>query len=98
MADIMLSELNGDLKISNGDFVIGDTTNQEVADILISNPGEWHQFPDVGCALINYQDGIPNGLQSLVKKQLIGDGLTINNLKISIDANGELNIEAACTR
>ncbi len=49
--DILLDE-DGDLLIVNGDFVIGESIDQEVGLILQSNKGEYKEFPTFGLNLI----------------------------------------------
>ena len=54
MNDFLLDNTGDLLVASNGDFSIGDSTVQEVQDIIMSYPGWWKQFPLVGCAAPNY--------------------------------------------
>ncbi|ALU74272.1 MULTISPECIES: hypothetical protein [Tenacibaculum] len=51
--DLLLDE-NGDLAIENGDFVIGKSDQQNVEIVLLSNKGEFKEFPLVGFGAINY--------------------------------------------
>ncbi|MCT4698087.1 hypothetical protein [Tenacibaculum haliotis] len=53
MVDFLLDE-NGDLAIENGDFVLGETDQQNVELLLFSNKGEFKEFPLVGFGAINY--------------------------------------------
>jgi hypothetical protein len=48
--------------------------------------------------IITYQNGSINGLSNKINKQLTTDGLTVNQLNISFDANGELQIKVATQR
>lgn len=96
--DITLSKVNGDINISNGDFVINDTTNQEIADILSYANGELKQFPSVGVYLEGYEKGEINGLQNVIKKQLINDGIKVNLLNVNLDASGKLQVQVNGTR
>ena len=51
MRDVLLDE-NNDLKIVNGDFVIGESEMQDVGLILSSNQGEWKEHPIIGANLV----------------------------------------------
>lgn len=53
MKDFLLDE-NGDLAIENGDFVIRDSKEQDVATLIMANKGEFKEFPLVGFGAINY--------------------------------------------
>lgn len=49
MTDILLDQEN-DLRIENGDFVIGESTMQEVGLIITTHQGEWKEDPIIGAA------------------------------------------------
>lgn len=51
--DILLGA-DGDLDMTNGDFSVGDGTQQSVMSIIQSQKGDWRQFPLVGVGLIKY--------------------------------------------
>ena len=51
MKDFLLNEA-GDIAIQNGDFAIGDATADNAVLRLISNKGDWKQFPEVGAGFI----------------------------------------------
>lgn len=53
MSDILLNK-DSDLKIENGDFVIGSSDKQNVKLIVESFKGEFKEFPLVGFGVINY--------------------------------------------
>ncbi len=83
MKDFLLDE-NGDLKIVNGDFVIGDAEEQTVERILISKPGEWKEYPQVGCDIQKAFNGvIDRFLERNVRVQLESDGFEIEKLNIT---------------
>lgn len=94
MTDILLDN-NNDLQFAaNGDFTIGDSTLQEVENIIISYPGWWKQFPLVGCAATNYigSPGVGQQLSNSINQQLKLDGKTVTSLSASINPNGTLTI------
>ena len=91
--DFILNDLEGDLKIINGDFVIGDSDSQHVRDIIADYPGYWKQYINVGVGLPSYQNGsisIPI-LKQTIKTQLINDGFNVQGLDITL-TNGTLEI------
>ncbi|MFL0134697.1 hypothetical protein, partial [Tenacibaculum maritimum] len=53
MKDFLLDE-DGDLKIENGDFVIGNCDQQDVEILIVSHKGAFKEFPLVGFGAINY--------------------------------------------
>ncbi len=91
--------ITGDLVIDSitGDFAISESTGQELKEILIANPGEWKQSPEVGMS-INEWLNAPYTSEQVVafkrrlKQQIEGDGMRENQTqlggwnKIIIDA------------
>lgn len=51
--DILRDEL-GDLLTQDGDFVIGESDQQHIMDIIDSQKGEFKEFPLVGFGAVNY--------------------------------------------
>ena len=89
--DLMLDE-EGDLLIENGDFVIGESTQQNIGLILISEKGEWRHAPFVGAGLRSAieDEAEPAELIQEIKKQLELDGLQ----NVQIDASsGAFRVE-----
>lgn len=50
----ILTDDDGELLWENGDFVIGESDQQHVLDIIDSQPGETKEFPLIGFGAINY--------------------------------------------
>lgn len=50
--DIQVNE-SGELLIKNGDFVIDESDRQHVEHIVIANPGEFKETPNLGFGAIN---------------------------------------------
>lgn len=65
--DLLLDE-NGDLLIRNGDFVIGDSTDQELESILLCNKADFKEFPTFGPNLI---EKIKANVSEIEIKQLV---------------------------
>ncbi len=80
--DILLDE-DGDLLIVNGDFVIGESIDQEVGLILQSNKGEYKEFPTFGLNLIELINSNTSEveLNQLLKIELKKDGKNYQQLK-----------------
>jgi len=83
--DILLEGF--DLFIRNGDFVIGESTRQHQAILLVANQGELRQYPDRGVGLNGYLlDEMDLGeLKQNISRQFELDGMRVN----SIDFDGE---------
>ena len=94
MRDLMLN-VNHDLNIINGDFLIGESTNQNVELLFISTPGEWKEHIETGVAIARSDNGsIDRFLERTIRVQMEADGykitkLSINEKGISIDGSYE---------
>lgn len=91
MNDFLLEE--NDLKIANGDFLIGNSNQQHQHNLLMVEKGGYKQYPTVGVGLFSYlKDDNESELLREVRIQLSKDGMTINKLayqggKLLIDAD-----------
>ena len=91
--DISLEE-DLDLTITNGDFVISDSDQNHVINILKAYTGGFKQFPLVGVGIDYYLAS--SGTQQVIKRnitvQLESDGYKVNEVEVlgqskySIDA------------
>lgn len=94
MRDILLDE-NNDLKIVNGDFLIGESTNQNVELLFKTSPGEWKEHIETGIAIQRSNNGnLDRFLDRTIRVQMEADGyniekLVINELGVSIDGQYE---------
>jgi hypothetical protein len=81
-SDILLDE-NGDLAIASGDFVIGESLDQEVAVILQMNKGDLKEFPILGPNLIRLVNSNTSAieLKQIIKSELKRDGKSYQELK-----------------
>ena len=86
--DILLDE-NNDLLIQNGDFVIGESEEQEIKCILQSVINDYKQTPELGVNLIEElnSSGSERALKQKIKLNLRMDGK--GNKRFKID-NGEI--------
>jgi len=82
-----------DILVEGGSTAIGDVQPQNQALIIISNPGEWKQYPETGVGIEGLLlDDNPGGLVSEVKRQLKADGFTVDLARIE---DGQLLVDAA---
>lgn len=88
MKDILLDE-NDDLAIVNGDFVLGESTVQELGIILRLNQGELKSDPLLGPGLAKMIRSVGNKLKyiSKIKLHLARDGKDYEKLKSIIKIN-----------
>ncbi|HHT9079462.1 hypothetical protein [Flavobacterium psychrophilum] len=83
MTDIILDN-NQDLKIHNGDFVIGHSTEQNVELIFISTPGEWKEHIETGVSIERAANGnLDRFLDRTIRVQMEADGYKISKLAIT---------------
>lgn len=83
---------NNDLLVQGGDFVIDDTTIDEVISIITSYQGYWKQFPLIGCGASSYlaSPGDCEPLRRQIRIQLQSDGKQLSTFTYSFDENGDL--------
>lgn len=77
MKDFLLDETN-DLKITNGDFEIGSSDQQEIESLMMSHKGEWKEHPLAGAGLEEYLKSrkLTKAVRE-AKKQLQEDGFEV---------------------
>jgi phage baseplate assembly protein W len=87
--DILLE--NNDLLIINGDFVLADSEEQHIRDIIQANKGEFRENPLMGAGIQNYINAPGNNLEAFkgaVRKSLMLDNYSINSLSIEAKDGG----------
>lgn len=83
MKDIQLTN-EYDLVVKNGDLVIGDSDEQHVELLLLSQQGEWKASPLTGCNLMRAKNGtIDRMLDRHIRIQLEADGFDLEEMNIS---------------
>ncbi len=75
----ILTDEDGDLMIVNGDFYIGESDEQHISDLFLSQPGEYKRTPMVGFGASSYL------------KRNITEAEFRRNLKIQLDLDGYEN-------
>lgn len=93
MQDFLLDD-NGDLKIENGDFVLGNSDVQHQELLLLMDKGELKENPTKTVGLIQYiNESENNKLVFETRAVFEGDGMTVNSIAFD-EQNQELNYDA----
>jgi hypothetical protein len=83
MIDFLLDE-NLDIKIENGDFVIGESSAQHIALIFNAKPGEWKETPETGIAIErNFKGLLDRFIDTTIRTQMQADGYKIATLSLT---------------
>ena len=90
MKDIIIGA-DLDLVVQNGDFVIGNSTEQNKALILAAHQGEFRQNTVVGVGIRSYLNDDSGSPLSAIQLQFELDGMTVRRLEL---VNGNLINEA----
>lgn len=92
--DILLDPVTLDVKIENGDFVVGKVDEQNVQLLLLTMPGQIRQSPfsGIGISQLINSEVSESELRHTINVQLKLDGVV--KRKVTFLADGNLNIEA----
>ncbi len=91
MRDFKLDK-NMDLEIKDGDFVIGDTDQQNIELILLSHKGSFKEFPILGVGITDYIRS-PEIISRLRLENEINNQLEYDNFFVKdLDVNDLQNI------
>jgi hypothetical protein len=94
MPNDILLDGDFDLAFVDGDFAIGESTRQHQNLILISEPGEWREFPTVGVGIRSKLLGDnPGEVVSEIKRQFEGDGMRVTTVRGRISPDGQAKID-----
>jgi hypothetical protein len=88
---------DGDLLIVNGDFVIGESEEQHMEDIILAAPGEFRQYPTLGVGISRYLKGPdPNldRLKAAIIENLKLDGYTNISVALNPDDLTDIDLKA----
>ncbi|WP_241279789.1 hypothetical protein [Chryseobacterium cucumeris] len=93
MADILLNE--NDVSIVNGDFLIGDSEQQEIESVLIAFKGEFKITPLLGAEIARMLKArnTRQGITREVNEQLKYDGFQKIDFKIEDAENFTINAQ-----
>jgi hypothetical protein len=94
MTDFLFDPVTGDLRISGGDLVVGDATENHQYDIVTAQKGHYKNNPKRGVGVQNYVNdtGLMPGLTSTIRGELIADGQTVES--VTVEPGGRVNINA----
>lgn len=99
MANQDFSLQGNDLLIQLGDFAIGVSDNQHIADTLNAFPGWWKQYPADGVGVFAFYNSA--GAEQILKRkiaiQLKSDGYTVGNPEVTVSAAGQLTVNPNAT-
>ena len=91
MKDILIDDGN-DLRLSEGDFKVGYSDNQQQKAILTTEKSEWKEHPEVGVGIAQMlADDLYTEVLIEIKKQLEYDGMQIND--VALKEGGKLLID-----
>ena len=91
--DVILDE-QYELQMVNGDFAVGESTAQHEKLLIVSNKGEWRQYPISGVGIGRYvNDEAPGSLITAINTELKNDGMTVNSLRVNADGKIEIDAE-----
>lgn len=92
MSDIILNS-DFDIELKDGDFVLDKSTEQHLSLLLLSEKGEWREFPWLGVGIRNMllDDAQPLLLKKEIRKQVQLDGAILTKLRLK---QGEVELEA----
>ena len=73
--DIVLDEVTQDIVVVNGDFRVGDGTNQLQNYLIVSAPGHFKEFPLLGGNIFQYLNSVasPPEIERNLKTCLASD-------------------------
>lgn len=95
MTDLILDK-NGDLLFKEGDLQVDYSDNQNQHLILLTNQGEWKEWPALGVGIVELlNDEDPDAVLIQAKRQLQYDGMKVKNIRFT--EKGKLNVDAKYT-
>jgi len=90
--DVLLNDF--DLIFAKGDLVVGESTEQNQALLLMTNAGEWRESPMVGVGLSRFLNDETDGaaLAASVKIAFEQDGMRVS--RVFAAANQTIQVDA----
>jgi hypothetical protein len=83
--DILLDDTL-DLQIVNGDFVVGESTEQHQKILILADKAEFKEYPMRGVGVLRYlEEETPDNLAREIRQEFTIDGMTVNQIKIAND-------------
>ena len=92
--DILFDFDNNDLEISNGDFVIGNSDQQNVQNIIQAHKGQFYQTPLIGVGILSEMNSAVTlqNIKNRIRTNLLIDGYDPDG--IEIDKNFIVTVNA----
>ena len=92
MTDILL-DTDGDLKIENGDLVLGYSDTQHQNLLLVTFKGQWKEKPTMGVGAAGFlKDEDVQGLAAEIKQEFERDGMRVNKIEVTTE---NIKVDAA---
>lgn len=83
--DILLDDTL-DLQIVNGDFVVGESTEQHQKILILADKAEFKEYPMRGVGVLRYlEEETPDNLAREIRQEFTIDTMTVNQIKIATD-------------
>lgn len=94
IAQDFLFDDDGDLKIVDGDFVVGESDLQHVEDLILSGPGWYKEFKELGVNAQQYigSSGRQQEIERNIRLNLQADGFNVNRLRVQQLSTGLFKI------
>jgi hypothetical protein len=81
-----------DVRTENGDFMTGETTEQNQQVLLLCNKGDFKENPTVCIGAAGWlKDDEPGGLLTETKKEFERDGMKVKRLDLKADGTFTIN-------
>ncbi len=99
-SNLDIALFKNDLQIRDGDFIIGESDEQHVADTINAFQGWWKQFPADGVGVLRFVNsaGQEQVLSRAIKINLTSDGFIVNNPSVQTSENGMLTVNPNASR
>lgn len=87
MMDIGLDAVTGgeDLLVTDGDFVVTESSAMHQQLLILCNKGEWKESPAVGVGAIMYLDDDGSDLVNAITKEFMRDGMDVRSVVMGKD-------------
>lgn len=95
MKDILNDINTGDIALKAGDLVVGNTTYQNIYDLLLADKGFYKFDPFIGVGIVDFiNEDINEAMMiSKIQSEIEVDGVFVKN--ITIDDDNKIQIEAS---
>ena len=97
--DVLLDD-SGDLQISNGDFVVGESDEQHIMLLVNYHVGALKKFPLTGVGIMDYSgsSGLAAQLRNSIKINAESDGYSNISVTLEQDSTGVFDYDVKASR